>query len=201
MAASRSASEMAGLGRSRRPSARPSADQRARTLHLGPQQFDLHRELADALHGGGELAFGWITLALLERTLERHLGLLPPLLELEQRQAELAREQLGRLATHQPQHHLAFASRAPALVRCQPAQGCAARGRRGGLAWGQRGRAAPALADHRPHHRIVTLILVHAALHHIGPGLDKWVSSETGCSSWTTFGNWFSPLRRRHVLA
>src|ERR671932_952875 len=75
---------------------------------------------------------------------ERRLGLLPPLLELEQRQAELAREQLGGLAAHQPQHHLALARRTPALTGRQWAS----------AACGQRGRAAPALADHRPISRI-----------------------------------------------
>src|SRR3954463_4271631 len=119
----------------------------------------------------------------LQPPLQCRLGLLPPLLELEQRQAELAREQLGGLAAQQSQHHLALARRAPALARRQRAQGCPVLGRRGALAWGQRGRAAPALADHRPHNRIVTLILVHAALHHIGPRLDKSVSRETGCGS------------------
>src|SRR3954471_19672868 len=154
------------LRRSRRPSPRPPSGYRAGALHLGPQQFDLHREFADPLHGRRELAVSWVSLALLQRPLPCRLRLLPPLLELEQRQAELAREQLGRLAAHQPQHHLALARRAPALARRQPAS----------AACGQRGRAAPALADHRPISRIKRIDLVHPILHHSGLPSDKWVS-------------------------
>ena len=91
-------------------------------LHAGPQQLVLHAQLADPLHGGGELAVGRVRLALFQRALERGFGLLPPLLELEHRQAELAGEQLGGLAAHQPQHHLALARRAPALAGRQRAQ-------------------------------------------------------------------------------
>src|SRR3712207_453706 len=82
-------------GRSPPPSPRPPAAQRAGALHLGPQQLVLHAELADAPHGGGELAVGLVRLALLQRSLERGLGLLAPLLEPEHRQAELPGEQLG----------------------------------------------------------------------------------------------------------
>ncbi|HYI82859.1 MAG TPA: hypothetical protein VEX11_06575, partial [Acetobacteraceae bacterium] len=46
-----------------------------------------------------------------------------------------------------------------------------------------RGRAAPALADHRPINRITTIDFVHAGLHRSGLPSDKWVSRETGCSS------------------
>jgi hypothetical protein len=83
----------------------------------GTQQLILHAELADAPHGGGEFAVGRVRLALFQRALERAFGLSPPLLELEHRQAELAGEQLGGLAAHQAQHHLALARRAPALAR------------------------------------------------------------------------------------
>src|SRR3712207_4774626 len=48
---------------------------------------------------------------------------------------------------------------------------------------GQRGRAAPALADHRPISRLITRVLAHAALHHAGLRSDKSLSMETGCSS------------------
>src|SRR3954463_6875229 len=119
----------------------------------------------------------------LQPPLQCRLGLLPPLLELEQRQAELAREQLGGLAAQQSQHHLALARRAPALAGRQRAQGCPVLGRRGALAWGQRGRAAPALADPRPLHCLISIVLVHAALHHAGLRSDKSLSRETGCSS------------------
>src|SRR5215207_7239568 len=54
-------------GRSPGPSARRPAAQRAGPLDPGPEQFDLHAELADALHGGGELAVGGVGLALLQR--------------------------------------------------------------------------------------------------------------------------------------
>ena len=54
---------------------------------------------------------------------------------------------------------------------------------RGALARGQRGRAAPALADHRPIHLIISIVSLHAAVRHAGSRVDKWLSSETGCSS------------------
>ena len=150
---------------------------------LGPQQLVLHRQLADALHGRGELTIRRIALTLLQRPFEGGLGPLLPLLELEQRQAELAGEQLGRLAAHQPQHHLALARRTPALTRRQWALRCPTFRSWGGLTCGQRGWAAPALADYRPIHSVISIGLVHAALHHIGLRLDKSVSRETGCSS------------------
>src|SRR3712207_9410852 len=40
----------------------------------GAEQFILHTELADTLHGGGEPAVGGIGLTLLERAVERGLG-------------------------------------------------------------------------------------------------------------------------------
>src|SRR3712207_6948234 len=43
---------------------------------------------------------------------------------------------------------------------------------------GQRGRAAPALADHRPISRLITRVLAHAALHHAGLRSDKSLSME-----------------------
>jgi hypothetical protein len=85
-------------------------------LRLGPQQLDFHAELADPLHGRGELAVGGVGLALLQRAVERGLGLLAPLLELERRQAELAGEQFGRLAAQQAQDGLALAPDAPTLA-------------------------------------------------------------------------------------
>ena len=109
-------------------------------------------------------------------------GPLPPLLELVDRQAKLAGEQLDRLALHQPQHHLALARKAPPLTRRQWALRRPTF-RSWGSTCGQRGRAALALADHRPIHSVISIGLVHAALHHIGLRLDKSVSRETGCSS------------------
>jgi hypothetical protein len=106
----------------------------------GLEQFDFHAELADALHGGGELAVGGGGLALLQRTVERGFGLLAPPLELGHRQAELTGERLGGLAAQQAQDDLALARNAPALTRRQ----------RAGATRGQRGRARPALAAHRP---------------------------------------------------
>jgi hypothetical protein len=149
----------------------------------GAQQLVLHAELTDALHGGGELAVGRIRLALPQRALERRFGFLAPLLQLEDGQAKLAGEQFRRLAAHQAQHHLALARRAPALAGRQRAKRCRAHGWRGALACGQRGRAAPAPADHRPNRRIIAFILVHAAPHHPGLRSDKSLSRETGCSS------------------
>ena len=43
----------------------------------------------------------------------------------------------------------------------------------GGAARGQRGRAAPALADHRPINRITTIDFVHPGLHPSGPPLGQ----------------------------
>ena len=79
----------------------------------------------------GELTVRRVGVALFQSALERAFGLLAPLLKLEQRQTELAREQLGRLAAHQPQHHLALARRAPALAGRQRAQRYPASGRCG----------------------------------------------------------------------
>ena len=87
----------------------------------GPERFVFHAQLADALHGGGELAVGLIGLALFQGTLERGLGPPAPLLELDGGQAEFAGEQLGGLAAHEPQHDPALARRTPALARRQRA--------------------------------------------------------------------------------
>ena len=81
------------------------------------EQLTFPAELAEALQGGGERAVGRIRLALLQRAQERGFGLLAPVFELEDRQAELAGEQLGGLAAHHAQHRLALASDAPALAR------------------------------------------------------------------------------------
>jgi hypothetical protein len=149
----------------------------------GAEQFDFDAEFADALHGGGELAVGGVGLALLQRAVERGLGLLTPPLELEHRQAELAGEQLGGLTAQQAQDDLALARDAPPLAGRQQARLCPAWRRWGGAARGQRGRAAPDLATHRPVSCIRTIDLVHARLHQSGLPSDKWVSRGTGCSS------------------
>ena len=148
----------------------------------GAQQLILHAELADALHGGGEFAGGGISFALLQRALQRGFGLPAPLLQLEDRQAELAGEELGGLAAQQAQHDLALARRAPTLARRQRAR---PRRRLNGAdrASGQRGRPAPALAVHWPIIRSLAFDFVHAGLHHAALRSDKWVSRETGCSS------------------
>src|SRR5512132_1314700 len=108
-------------GRSTPPSPRPPAGQRAGSLDLRAQQLDLHAELADALHGGSQLTAGRVGVALLQRAVQRRLRRLAPLLQLEDRQTELAREQFGGLAAHQAQHDLALAPDAPALARRQRA--------------------------------------------------------------------------------
>src|SRR5689334_22271919 len=148
-----------------------------------PPSRGIRTELADPLHGCGRLAVGLVRLAFFQRALERGLGPLAPLLEPEHRQAEFAGEQLGGLAAHQPQHHLALAARAPALAGRQWARCDPTRGRRGALARGQRGRATPDPADHGPTHRLITSVLIHAALHHAGLRSDKWLSRKTGGSS------------------
>src|SRR5918997_1762339 len=80
------------------------------------------RPCTPASGSGGELtAPVRVGLPFLERVLERRLGPLPPLPELEEGQAEFAGEQFGGLAAHQAQHHLALASDAPPLARRQGA--------------------------------------------------------------------------------
>jgi hypothetical protein len=64
----------------------------------GAEQLVLHAEFADALQGGGELAVRRIRLTLLQRAVERRLGLPTPLLQLEDGQAELTGEELRGLA-------------------------------------------------------------------------------------------------------
>src|SRR5208283_1376067 len=78
-------------GKSPRPSPRPPAGQRAGTPDPGAQQLDLHAELADALHGGGQFAACGVAFALLQRAIQGGVRLLPPLLELVDRHAKLQR--------------------------------------------------------------------------------------------------------------
>jgi hypothetical protein len=151
----------------------------------GAEQLVLHAELADALHGCGELAVGRVGPAFLERLFERGLGLPAPLLQLEDRQAELAGKRFHGLAAHQAQHHLALAPGAPAPASCEWARLQRALCWRDALACGLRGRAAPAPDAHRPIDRISAFDSVHAGLHHAGLRSDKWLSKETGCSSLT----------------
>ena len=93
------------------------------------------RPCTPASGSGGELtAPVRVGLPFLERVLERRLGPLPPLPELEEGQAEFAGEQFGELAGHQAQHHLALASDAPPLARRQGADPWRARRRGSSLA-------------------------------------------------------------------
>jgi hypothetical protein len=74
----------------------------------------------------------------------------PPVLELVERHAELARKILGGLAPQQAKHHLTLAVHAPALAR-RPAP-LAARSA-AAPSCGQRGRAPPAKAI-----RVITFV-------------------------------------------
>lgn len=67
-----------------------SRGQRARTFDARTQQLELHAQLANPLHGRGELTTRHIRLALLERAIQRGFCLLPPALELVERNAEFA---------------------------------------------------------------------------------------------------------------
>jgi hypothetical protein len=101
-----------------------------------------------------------------------------------------SRESSSTLSPREPpQDDFALACDAPPLARRQRAH---LRHRRGGrrrsrgrqrLALGQHGRAAPALAAHRPINSRKAIDLHHAGYPRSGLSWDKWVSREIGCSS------------------
>ena len=98
------------------PSPRPPAGQRDGAFDARTEQLDLHAQLADPLHGRGELTAHRIRLALLQRAIQRRFRLLTPALELVERHAEFAREILGGLATQQSKHRLTLAAYALARI-------------------------------------------------------------------------------------
>ena len=122
-----------GGGTHRRDLRRP-----AEGLRLGLQQFHLHGQLSDPLHGAIQFRLHRIALALLERGVDPADRFLTPLLEPEDLYAQLARQKLHRLVTQKPQNDLTLARHRPSLANSQRA--C-----RQSLAWGKRGREA------RPH--------------------------------------------------
>src|SRR5450756_351244 len=111
------------LWRPPRSALRPPPGQRAGTLDPRVQQLVLHGELADAAHGGVELALEGIALALLEPRVHAGERLVFPALEAVDLNAELAGERLERFSAQQPQRHLTLAREAPALPRSKWAQG------------------------------------------------------------------------------
>src|SRR5665647_1401450 len=113
----------AGDGDRRALALRPPPGQRAGTLDPRVQQLVLHGELADAAHGGVELALEGIALALLEPGVHAGQSLVFPALEAVDLDAELAGERVERLSAQQPQRHLTLAREAPALPRSKWAQG------------------------------------------------------------------------------
>ena len=117
-----------------------SAPQRAGRLRLGLQQFHLHDQLPDGLHGDVQFRLHRIALAFLERGIDPG-DRLAPLLEPENLHAQLPR--FHRLATQKPQGNLTLARHRPPLAKSQRA--C-----RRNLARGKRGRAKLALVYHRP---------------------------------------------------
>ena len=123
----------AGRG-GRHSSPRPPPPQRAEGLRLGLQQFHLHGQLSDPLHGAIQFRLHRIALALLERGVDPADRFLTPLLEPEDLYAQLARQKLHRLVTQKPQNDLTLARHRPSLAKSQRA--C-----RQSLAWGKRGRA------------------------------------------------------------
>ena len=129
-----------GGGTHRRDLRRP---QRAGRLRLGLQQFHLHDQLPDPLHGDVQFRLHRIALAFLERGIDPGDRLLTPLLEPESLHAQLPRQKFHRLATQKPQGNLTLARHRPPLAKSQRA--C-----RRNLARGKRGRAKLALVYHRP---------------------------------------------------
>ena len=127
----------------RHSSPRPPPPQRAEGLRLGLQQFHLHGQLSDPLHGAIQFRLHRIALALLERGVDPADRFLTPLLEPEDLYAQLARQKLHRLVTQKPQNDLTLARHRPSLAKSQRA--C-----RQSLAWGKRGRAKLARIYHRP---------------------------------------------------
>ena len=73
--------------------------QRAGRLRLGLQQFHLHDQLPDPLHGDVQFRLHRIALAFLERGIDPGDRLLTPLLEPENLHAQLPRQKFHRLAT------------------------------------------------------------------------------------------------------
>ena len=129
-----------GGGTHRRDLRRPKG---AEGLRLGLQQFHLHGQLSDPLHGAIQFRLHRIALALLERGVDPADRFLTPLLEPEDLYAQLARQKLHRLVTQKPQNDLTLARHRPSLAKSQRA--C-----RQSLAWGKRGRAKLARIYHRP---------------------------------------------------
>ena len=127
----------------RHSSPRPPPPQRAGRLRLGLQQFHLHDQLPDPLHGDVQFRLHRIALAFLERGIDPGDRLLTPLLEPENLHAQLPRQKFHRLATQKPQGNLTLARHRPPLAKSQRA--C-----RRNLARGKRGRAKLALVYHRP---------------------------------------------------
>ena len=78
----------------RHSSPRPPPPQRAEGLRLGLQQFHLHGQLSDPLHGAIQFRLHRIALALLERGVDPADRFLTPLLEPEDLYAQLARQKL-----------------------------------------------------------------------------------------------------------
>ena len=86
----------------RHSSPRPPPPQRAGRLRLGLQQFHLHDQLPDPLHGDVQFRLHRIALAFLERGIDPGDRLLTPLLEPENLHAQLPRQKFHRLATQKP---------------------------------------------------------------------------------------------------
>src|SRR6185503_9386573 len=101
-------------------------------------------ELTDPPMGLGQLALSGILGTLAQPGLEPGEGPRLPTLQLPDRHAELPGDGLDRLTPQQAQHHLVLAGQAPALTRRE-------RTSLSGLPCdGQHGRAALALAAHKP---------------------------------------------------
>ena len=105
----------------RHSSPRPPPPQRAGRLRLGLQQFHLHDQLPDPLHGDVQFRLHRIALAFLERGIDPADRLLTPLLEPENLHAQLPRQKFHRLATQKPQGNLTLARKSPSTAGQVPA--------------------------------------------------------------------------------
>ena len=125
----------------RHSSPRPPPPQRAGRLRLGLQQFHLHDQLPDPLHGDVQFRLHRIALAFLERGIpaiafSRHCSS-------RKISTPNCRDKSSTGSTQKPQGNLTLARHRPPLAKSQRA--C-----RRNLARGKRGRAKLALVYHRP---------------------------------------------------
>ena len=165
-----------GGRRSRRPSARPPADQRAGLLQPRAHQLVLHVQLADAAMRLAALAVLRIVVTLAQPGVDPGEPVPAPLLRLPHRHREPAGA-FDRLALHQPQHRAC----APSST-AGPAPAAPPAARRGPwTAWTSVARPRcpqPQQPNPSPQYVCPSLCSSRSCF-------DNVVSTETGCSSST----------------